>query len=93
MDPRGLVVACEGRPLLESDAPLVLAGITVTPGHFAAQAVCEQPVTLRLHLPGKRFRVTCDEHSVESPAAAVAVPAGSHLVGIEQSALTIWEEP
>lgn len=84
MDPRGLMVECAGQPLLDSDAPLVLADVKVTPGHFAAQAVCEQPVQLRLHMKGKRFRITCDALSVESAAAVVAVPAGNHPVGIER---------
>lgn len=84
MGPLGLVVECAGRPLLESDSPLVLAGIKVTPGYFAAQAICEQPVKLRLHMQGKRFRITCDERSVGSAAAVVAIPTGCHPVRIER---------
>lgn len=83
MGPEGLAVRRSGRPWLECDGPLVLAGIEDAGKRFSAVAYCERPVRLRLAMKGKRFRVACDEQVAEAGAAAVAVPAGRHPVSIE----------
>jgi len=84
MGPHGLAAQRSGRPWLECDGPIVLAGIESASGHFSALAVCERPVLLRLAMAGKRFRVDCDGQGVESAAAEAAIPAGRHAVRIER---------
>ncbi len=84
MSPQGLVALKSGRPWLESDGPVVLASIQEQGGRFAAQAVCERPVKIRLAMTGNRFRVSCGGTGGESAAPEANVPQGCHQVLIER---------
>lgn len=85
MDPRGLAVRQAGRSWLESEGLIVLNDLQVTSGRFSAEAVCEQPVQLRLHMmTGNHFRIRCDGDSSESAKAVITVKPGRHSLRMER---------
>jgi hypothetical protein len=82
---RGSEIQLDGKPLLESSAPIVLRHVGLRPGGFDAETLCRRQARLSLSLDGTRrdrMNIELEGSLFRSVSNVVIVPEGRHKLHV-----------